>query len=191
MNMRKPAGIWLLIALLFSIGSPVNGMAAKPAPGAEALTGPRKVVWDYYAAYIAFQQYDTKKGDKTVSAVPNRSLDPNFVTLHFIDSYKRLMAENDKLTPKGEVGPLDYDPIICGQDFPESMAGSAVVLVRNTGAAATVKVGMGGFSPPAAPFIVGLKKQKQGWRIDSVLCSGKDFDSLYRDMKKEGEKQKK
>jgi Protein of unknown function (DUF3828) len=188
-NVMKLARIGLIMALLLTIGSPVNSVSAappkKPVTKAPALTGPQKVVWDYYAAYIAYQNYDLKKGDKTVKPVPNRTLDPSFVTQHFIDSYQKLMAEDKKTTPPGEVGLLDYDPIICGQDFPDTMAGSSVVLVNNTGTAATVKVGMAGFTPPAPPFIVKLKKLKQGWRIDAIVCHGKDFDSLYRAMKKQ------
>ncbi len=185
--MRKTAGIGLLMALLLTIGSSSIGMAAAKAPAFSEL---QKVVLDYYKAYIAYQQYDLKKADKTLKPIPDRSLDPLFVTQHFADSYKKLMEENDKLTPKGEVGPLDYDPIICGQDFPDNIAGTSVVLVKTIGTESSVKVGMGGFTPPAPPFIVKLKQQTQGWRIDSISCDGDDFDSLYQGMKKD-EKHKK
>lgn len=185
--MRKTAGIGFLIALLFPIGGSYIGMAAAKAP---ALSELRKVVLDYYKAYIAYQQYDLKKEDKTLKPVPDRSLHPVFVTRYFADSYRKLKAENDKLTPEGEVGPLDYDPIICGQDVPDNIAGTTVVLVKTTGTEASVRVGLGGFTPPAPPFIVKLKKQAQGWRIDSIACNGKDFDSLYQGMKKD-EKPKK
>ncbi len=193
--MMKLARIGLIIMLFLITGSPANKAALaqpkEPATKAAALTGPQKVVWDYYAAYIAYQDYDLKKANKAVKPVPNRTLDPSLVTPHFIDSYKKLMAENEKLTPKGEVGPLDYDPIICGQDFPESMAGSSVVLDKETGTEATVKVGMGGFTPPASPFTVKLKKLAEGWRIDAIICNGKDFDSLYQAMRREKKQQKK
>lgn len=191
----KLARIGLIIALLFSIGSPVNDAAAappkKPVTKAPALTGPQKVVWDYFAAYLAWLQYDFKKGDQTVKPVPNKTLDPIFVTQHFIDSYKRLMEGNKKTTPPGEVGFLDYDPIICGQDFPDSMTGSSVDLVENTGTEATIKVGWAGFDPPATPFIVKLKKQDQGWRIDAIVCGGDDFDSKYQKMQGWYKQQKK
>ena len=193
--MRKLARIGLIIALLLTIGSPVNGVAAappkKPETKAPALTGPQKVVWDYYTAYLAYQEYQLKKGDKKVKPVPNKTLDPSFVTQHFIDSYKRLMQEDKKTTPPGEVGFLDYDPIICGQDFPSSMTGSTVDLVENTGTEATIKVGWAGFDPPATPFIVKLKKQDQGWRIDAIVCSGDDFDSKYQKMQEWDKQQKK
>ncbi|MCK9378144.1 MAG: YbjP/YqhG family protein [Syntrophobacterales bacterium] len=102
-----------------------------------------------------------------------------------------MMREDEKTKGSAEIGYLDYDPIICGQDFPDSMAGSSVVLVNNTETEATVKVGMAGFTPPAPPFTVKLKKPKEGWRIDAIVCHGKDFDSVYQDMKKQEKQQKK
>jgi hypothetical protein len=191
--MWKLARIGLIIALLLTIGSPVNGVAAappeKPEAKAPALTEPQKVVWDYYTAVLAYQQY--RDGDKKGEPVPDKTLDPSFVTQHFIDSYKRLMAEDKKTTPPGEVGFLDYDPIICGQDSPISMTGTAVDLVENTGSEATLKVGWAGFDPPATPFIVKLKKQEQGWRIDAIVCGGDDFDSKYQKMQEWYKQQKK
>lgn len=191
----KLAKIGLIMLLLVSIGSPVMGEASEkqsePVKNTTGLSEPQKVVWDYFAAYIAYSDYELKKGDKTVKPVPNRSLDPSFVTQHFIDSYHKLMQEDEKTKAPGEVGYLDYDPIICGQDFPDSMAGSSVVLVENTGTEATVKVGFAGFTPPAPPLIVKLKKLPEGWRIDAILCGKDDFDSKYKAIKKLEKQQKK
>ncbi|MGO9174817.1 MAG: DUF3828 domain-containing protein [Desulfobaccales bacterium] len=189
------ARIGLIIVLSVALGSPVMGQAAEkqsePVKNPTGLSEPQKVVWDYFAAYIAYSEYEAKKGDKTVKPVPKRSLDPSFVTQHFIDSYHKLMQEDKKTTPPGEVGYLDYDPIICGQDFPDSMTGSAVDLVENTGTEATIKVGWAGFDPPATPFMVKLKKQDQGWRIDAIVCGGDDFDSKYQKMQEWYKQQKK
>lgn len=188
------ARMGLIILLLVTIGSPVVGQAAEkqsePVKNATGLSEPQKVVWDYFAAYIAYQEYDFKKVDKKVKPVPNLNLDPNFVTQHFIDSYKKLMQENEKTTPPGEVGYLDYDPIICGQDFPKDMDSASDVLVNNTGTEATVKVGFAEFSDDS-PRIVKLKKLPEGWRIDTILCDGKDFDSKYEEIKKLEKQEKK
>ncbi|MBU4447106.1 MAG: hypothetical protein KKD99_00875, partial [Proteobacteria bacterium] len=35
------------------------------------------------------------------------------------------------------------------------------------------------------PMMVKLKKQKEGWRIDSIECLGHDFGSLYKRIKEE------
>lgn len=190
----KLAKIGLIILLWVTMGSPFNGEASdkqgEPGKNTTGLSEPQKVVWDYFEAYIAYSEYELKKGDKTVKPVPNQSLSPIFVTQHFTDSYHKLMQENEKTKAPGEVGYLDYDPIICGQDFPNSMAGSSVVLVENTGTEATVKVGFAGFTPPAPPFIVKLKKLPEGWRIDAILCDGKDFDAKCEEIKKLAKQEK-
>ncbi len=191
----KLAKIGLIVLLLVTIGSPVMGQSSdkqgKPAKDAPGLSEPKKVVGDYFAAYIAYSEYELKKRDKTVKPVPNRSLDPSFVTRHFIDSYQQLMQADKKTRGSAEIGFLDYDPIICGQDFPDSMTGSAVDLIENTGTEATIKVGWAGFDPPATPFIVKIKKQDQGWRIDAIVCNGDDFDSKYQKMQEWYKQQKK
>ena len=189
--------IGLIMVLLVAIGSPARGEASEkqkePVNNATAWSEPRKVVLDYFGAYIAWLQYDFKKGDETakpIKAVPNRSLDPSYVTQHYIDSYKQLMQENDKTTPPGEIGFLDYDPIICAQDYPDNLAQASVVLAKNTGTEASVKVNLSG-QKSEKPFIVKLKKLPEGWRIDSIVCGKDDFDSLYKGMVKWSKTQKK
>ncbi|MHB8070058.1 MAG: YqhG/Tai3 family protein [Desulfobaccales bacterium] len=195
--MIKLAKIGLIMLLLVAIGSPVNGHASEkqiePVKYPTGLSEPQKVVWDYFAAYIAWLDYDLNKGDgkvKTIKPVPNRSLDPNYVTRHYIDSYNKLMQEDKKTTPPGEVGFLDYDPIICGQDFPDNMDSASVVLVNNIGTEATVKVGFSQFTVDS-PRIIKLKKLPEGWRIDAILCGKDDFDSMYETIKKKYKQQKK
>lgn len=69
--------IGLIIGLLVALCSPVMGQAAEkrsePAKIATGLSEPQKVVWDYFAAYIAWLNYDFNKGDekaKTIKPVP-------------------------------------------------------------------------------------------------------------------------
>ena len=188
--------IGLIMLLLVTLGSPVPGQGSdkqgEPEKTAAGLSEPQKVVWDYFAAYIAWLEYDGKKGDetfKTIKPVPNRSSDPGYVTQHYIDSYHKLMQENEKTTPPGEVGFLDYDPIICAQDWPESMARASVVLVKNTETEASVKVDLWG-KKSAPPLMVKLKKLPDGWRIDAIVCGKDDFDSLYQAMKKKDQQRK-
>ena len=185
--------IVLLVALSSSIMGEASEKQSEPVKNAAGLSEPQKVVWDYFAAYISWLKYDFKKGDATANSikpVPNRSLDPGYVTQHYIDSYNKLMQENEKTTPPGEVGFLDYNPIICGQDYPDNMDSASVVLVKNTGTEATVKVGFSEFTVDS-PRIVKLKKLPEGWRIDAILCGKEDFDSLYQGMKKWETQQKK
>jgi hypothetical protein len=182
--------------LLVTLGSPVTGQSSEkqsePVKNTTGLNEPQKVVGDYFAAYIAWSKYDDHQRDETVKPgepIPNRSLDPSYVTKHYIESYKKLMQENEKTTPMGEVGFLDYDPIIGAQDYPDNMAHASVVLVNNTGTEASVKVNLSG-QKSEKPLIVKLKKLQEGWRIDAIVCDGKDFDSLYKAMVKWSKQQK-
>jgi hypothetical protein len=189
--------IWLIILLLVAMGSLITGKSSGkqkgPIKNAPGLTEPQKVVGDYFAAYIAWLQYDFKEGGETAKlkeAIPNLTIDPYYVTQHYIDSYKKLMQENEKTTPPGEVGFLNYDPIICAQDYPDNMAQASVVLVKHTGTDASVKVNLSG-KITEKPLIVKLKKQPEGWRIDDIVCDKNDFDSLYKGMVKWYKQQKK
>jgi hypothetical protein len=94
------------------------------------------------------------------------------------------MQENEKTTPPGEVGLLDYDPILCAQDFPENLAQASFVLVDKTKNDALVKVDLWG-RKKVKPMTVKLKKQKEGWRIDSIYCHGHNFESLYHRINEE------
>ena len=135
----------------------------------------------------------TLKRSETVKPkqpVPNRSLDPSYVTQHYIDSYKKLMQENEKTTPPGEVGFLDYDPIICAQDYPENMVHASVVLVNNTGTEASVKVNLSG-QKSEQPLIVKLKKLQKIGGLMLLFVTENDFDSLYKAMVKWAKQQKK
>ncbi len=187
----------LVMLLIIILGHPVGGAAAdnKSGPGknAPAMSAPQKVVHDYYAAYIAWLKYDFKTGHnkvKSVRLVPNRSLDPALVTQHFIDSYQALMQENEKTTPKGEVGLLDYDPILCAQDYPDSMEHASLKVSSRTDTDASVKVDLAG-QKSEPPVMVKLKKQGEGWRIDAIFCGGDDFDAMYQKIKQEAAQQKK
>jgi hypothetical protein len=167
--------------------------AAKPGESgknAAKLSEPQQVVLNYYEAYIARLNYDVKKGDENVKPVPDRRLDPAFVTRHYIDSYNRLMAEDQKTTPPGEIGFLDHDPILCAQDYPDNLAHASLVLVKDTGTEAVVKTNLSG-QKSERPFTVKLKKLPEGWRLDAVMCGQDDFDSLYRKMVQWSKKQKK
>jgi len=141
-------------------------------------------VRDYFEAYISLLEYDLKKKDETaapIKTVPNRTLDPDLVTHHYIDSYNKLMEEDKRTTPQGMAGFLDHDPILCAQYWPDNMDNVSIILVKNTGTEALVKVDLTE-RKPVQPLTVKLKKQQQGWRIDAILCGQDYFDSLYKKM---------
>jgi hypothetical protein len=187
----KLARIGSLLVLLAFIGSPVNGEQSIAQRLPQKNTGnfqePEKVVREYYAAYVAFLQHNENQRSgkvKKTKLIPDKRLNLNYVTEHFIDSYNKLMQENERTTPPGEVGLLDYDPILCAQDFPENLAKSSLILVDKTKNDASVKVDLWG-TKEFKPLMVKLKKQKEGWRIDSIYCHGHNFESLYNRIKEE------
>jgi hypothetical protein len=187
----KAARIGGLLLLLALIGSPVQSQQSIEPRLPQGNTGnfkdPEKVVREYYAVYIAFLQYDEDQRSgkvKQTKLIPDKRFDLNYVTQNFIDSYNKLMQENEKTTTPGEVGLLDYDPILCAQDFPESLAQSSFILVDKTKNDASVKVDLWG-TKEVKPMMVKLKKQKEGWRIDSIYCHGLNFESLYNRIKEE------
>ena len=187
----KLARIGVVLLLLALIGSPVQGQQSAKQRLPQEKTGnykePDKVVGEYLAANISFLQYDENRRRAKVkqkNLIPDKRLDLQYVTQHYIDSYNKLMQENERTTPPGEVGLLDYDPIVCAQDFPETMAQSIIVSVDKSNNDALVKVDLWG-RKEVNPMMVKLKKQKEGWRIDSIECHGHNFESLYNLIKKE------
>jgi hypothetical protein len=170
---------WIVLVLILCVQgvnpalSQTPGMSGAEVKNIEALKGPATVVREYFAAYLAWLNYKFSKGTKETKpseAVPDKSLDPNYVTRHFIEAYKKLMAENAK-AGKEEVGILDHDPIICAQDSPDDMSKASIVVAQRVSKDAVVKVNLWG-SKEVTPFIVKLKKQQEGWRINAILCPG-------------------
>jgi hypothetical protein len=189
-RLMKAARIGGLLLLLALIGSPVQGQQSIEPRLPQENTGnfkePDKIVGEYYAAYIAFLQYDEnqRRGKvKQKKLTPDKKLDLNYVTQHFIDSYNKLIQENERTTQPGEVGLLNYDPILCAQDFPENLAQSSFILVDKTKNDALVKVCLWK-RKKVKPITVKLNKQKEGWRINSIDCLGYNFESLYIRIKK-------
>jgi hypothetical protein len=187
--MIKFTRIGFIIIFLVIISTPFTGQASdKQNKLVKNVTGekePQKLAWDYFEAYIAWLEQHFNKGDEAVTAIkpnPNRSLDPNFVTQHFIDSYNKLIQKDKKMTQPGMVGFLDHDPIICAQYFPDNMDRASFILVKNTGTEAVVKADLFG-KETKPPLIVKLMKLKEGWRIDAIVCGKDDFDSLFKKMK--------
>jgi hypothetical protein len=68
--------------------------------------------------------------------------------------------------------------------FPGKPGKSSFVLLDKNTNDAMVKVDLWG-RKEVKPMMVKLKKQKEGWRIDSISCLGHNFESLYDRIKEE------
>ena len=81
-------------------------------------------------------------------------------------------AEN---TPEGEMGALDFDPYIDGQDF--DLADLVIGEPQQVGDRATVDVTFTNFGEPRH-IVYDLVYENGGWRIDDV--AGENADFTYR-----------
>jgi hypothetical protein len=106
----------LLLALAVAVSAPVR---------ADDNTDATKVVNSFYATYIAAIN-KAQDGDKVVQK--SSQLSPAFKK-----AYAELMAKARKKDPEAGLG---YDPIICGQDYPDAgFAVTSITLKETTGSA--------------------------------------------------------
>lgn len=93
-----------------------------------------------------------------------------------------LLAEDERLTPEGDVGVLDWDPVCQCQDF---MKLRATVNVRMTGAhtaVATVRFNdIGMVDKSFRNATLDLVKEANGWRIHDI--HSKDFENPQHSMR--------
>jgi hypothetical protein len=95
---------------------------------------------------------------------------------------RALMKEDERLTPEGEVGVLDWDPICQCQDFSKLRATVTVRLTAPTTGVATVAfkdIGWQDQTMRHATF--DLVKENGEWRIHDI--HSKDFDTPNHSMR--------
>lgn len=82
----------------------------------------------------------------------------------------RLIRLDERNTPRGDVGKMDYDPICVCQDF-DGLQLKEVRIAKDTEGTATAFVTLF-FGPPADSSVVKLRLRliwvPQGWRIDDI-----------------------
>lgn len=93
-----------------------------------------------------------------------------------------LMKEDERLTPQGEVGVLDWDPICQCQDFSKIRATVSVRVTSPTTAVAIVDFkDIGWENQEVRHATFDLLKEAQGWRIHDI--HSKDFDNPTHSMR--------
>lgn len=113
-----------------------------------------KVVDSFYASYVAAMLKE-EDGEKVVKKSPQLSLG-------FKKAYAALMAKAWKDEP--EVG-LGYDPIVCGQDFPNSGYAVVTVTLKETTGAAVLSSKDENFKQKIS---VSLVKEDGKWLIHGI-----------------------
>src|SRR5262249_760122 len=83
-----------------------------------------------------------------------------------------LFAQDAAETPEGDIGRLDFDPYIDGQDYVITKFKIGKPLI--TGDTATVEVTFKNMDLPE-DLKFSLVKEGEGWKVDDVVSSNKEF----------------
>jgi hypothetical protein len=133
-------------------------------------------------AFPAFA-YDTPKALLDALYTPYKSGDDfnwdNWDEAQFRSKALNALFDKDAKEANGEVGRLDFDPYIDGQDYQvtELKFHDAVV----TGNTAKVEVTFKNFDT-AEDLMFSLVKEADGWKVDDVVSSNKDFPYSLKDI---------
>ena len=149
MNRKTQAGFLtiLVVAAVATLAFVILPSVAGPSP-ATPEQPPAQVTQDFYAWYIGYAQKANPLVDKAYRH--SEALTPDFI------------ARLDEFT----AGQMMFDPILCAQDVPSSVATTATEV---TGATATVHVET---SFAGHALDVKLARQGHAWQIADVVCVG-------------------
>lgn len=88
---------------------------------------------------------------------------------YFDSSLIALMQENERVTPQGDVGAMDFDPVCACQDYGKLSAGIHVLAATTTTAKVAAVLHDDGVSPGAdVSLSYDLVKVAGGWRIHDI-----------------------
>ena len=141
--MRLPA---LLLGLFFSA---ILSLSAR----AETYDTPNALLTALYAPYLQDVSVDD-------------------YTPFFSERLNGLYAADAEKTPEGEVGALDFDPVIAGQDF--KITDLQIGKPKIDGKAASVTVKFDNMDDPVVLYY-SLVEQDDGWKVDDIELKGGDF----------------
>ena len=117
---------------------------------------PKALLEALYAPYEKGDDFDWSTWDEA-----------QFRSGHLNDLFDRDAKEAD-----GDIGRLDFDPYIDGQDY--QIGNLAIGEPAVTGDIATVEVTFTNFGAPE-DLTFTLVKQSDGWKVDDVVNHNKDF----------------
>ncbi|GGD41133.1 DUF3828 domain-containing protein [Aureimonas glaciei] len=83
----------------------------------------------------------------------------------FSDSLNALYAKDAAATPDGEMGVLDFDPVIAGQDY--AISKLVIETPDISGDSAKVTVRFDNFDMPQTLFY-SLVREQGGWKVDDI-----------------------
>ena len=160
--MKYKIGLIAIFLLIFSVGN----------TRAQDLTSesPENFIRRIYKEHLDVLYSDFRQD--------NDCLNKKKYSQYFDPNLTMLLIRDDKYTEKhpGEVGDLDFDPIIDAQDFDEKLPVSVVVTKLDSKFPVRIKVVFSNISPRTIVFE--LKQTEQGWRISDIIYS--DGSSLVK-----------
>lgn len=142
-----------LLALAFTAVLALSGPAF-----AQSYDAPEDLLADFYAPYL----------DNNLPENQDAFFSSGLIALYQAD------AEN---TPEGEIGALDFDPFVDGQDW--SLSDFAIGSADIQGDSATAEVTFDNFNEPRV-LTYSLVREDGGWLIEDVLGENGDGSNVYR-----------
>jgi hypothetical protein len=141
--MRLAAALILVLAL----GAPAALSQDESKPAAKTASGPVAFVTAIYKTYT-----DSGQGDPATPGLPGMYS-------------KRLQGLIDKDAAEGDVGRLDFDPVVDGQDW--EVTGLKIKEVYRSGGDARVRATFANLGEPRN-IIFNLVREDGQWRIDDI-----------------------
>ena len=120
-----------------------------------AFDTPKDLLTALYAPYSKGDSFDWSKWDET----------------KFRSKHLNALFAKDLKEAKGDVGRLDFDPYVDGQDY--QITGLKIGDATITGTTAKVEVTFKNFDT-AEDLMFTLVKESDGWKVDDVVSSSKD-----------------
>lgn len=117
---------------------------------------PRALLEALYAPYAQGDSYEWVDWDET----------------QFRSAELNGLFENDAREADGEVGRLDFDPYIDGQDY--QLSDLSIGAPQIAGDTATVEVSFSNFDHPET-LSFALVREADGWKVDDVISADTDF----------------
>jgi len=123
-----------------------------------AFDTPEALIKALYAPYsVPFDQFDWASYDE--SKLRSKALND-------------LFAKDAAETPEGDIGRLDFDPYVDGQDY--QLTDLKIGTPAVSGDAASVEVTFHNFEQ-AEDMTYALVKEADGWKVDDVVSHSKDY----------------
>jgi hypothetical protein len=134
----------LLAAMAVALCSPAFG---------QSYDSPTALLKAFYKPYLADEIPDDQEGFRSAAL-------------------NALYEADEENTPEGEMGALDFDPYIDGQDF--AISALSIEEIEVDADTATVEVSFNNFDQPRV-LTYDLVFENGSWRIDDVFGEGDDY----------------